>query len=498
MLAVANAFTLVGLDAVAVEIEAHVQPGVPAFTIVGLPDKAVQEARERVRSGIASAELQFPLRRVTVNLAPGTVRKEGAGFDLGLALAVLAATGQVPVDRLARFATLGELALDARLRPARGAMVAAEAARRRGLEGLLCPPACAVEAAAVRGLDALPCATLLDAVAFLRGERRIVPAVPLEGDDDALTAVADLSEVRGQPLARRALELAAAGGHNLLFVGPPGVGKTMLARRLPGILPPLDGDEALDVARIHSVGGLRQPGAAVDRRRPFRAPHHSASAVALVGGGAGLRPGEVSLAHHGVLFLDELPEFRRDALEALRGPLEDGVVHVTRAAGSVLLPARTTLVAAMNPCPCGAADATGCACSPTRVEAYRRKVSGPVLDRLDLGVRIGRPGAAELRGSAPEDTATVRARVVAARALQRVRGAGPNGRLGPAALRGVAPLDARSETLLLRAADRLRLSPRAVDRAVRVARTIADLERADAVSSTHLAEALSLRLGTIT
>ena len=494
VLATARSFTLLGLDAVPVEVEAHVQPGVPAFTLVGLPDKAVSEARERVRSGIASAELVFPLRRVTVNLAPATVRKEGAGFDLAIALAVLAATGQLPADRLAQFAALGELALDARLRPVPGAVVAAEAAGRTGLRGIICAPECAGEAALVAAVDAIPCPTLVDAVAFLRGGRSIEPARPPTARA-AAPGGPDLADVQGQPLARRALEIAAAGAHNLLMVGPPGVGKTMLARRLPGILPPLTPAEAIETARIHSVAGLLPAGAPLPEARPFRAPHHSSSPASIVGGGPAVRPGEVTLAHNGVLFLDELPEFARNALEALRGPLEDGAVEVARVAGRVRLPAAAALVAAMNPCPCGAPDAGACSCPPGRIDAYRRKVSGPLLDRIDLGLRLARPSAAELRDGPGEPSAAVRVRVAAARARQLDRGLGPNARLAPGVLDRAAPLDARGESLLRRAVDRLRLSPRAVARAVRVARTIADLEGADAVAADHVAAARAFRLG---
>jgi magnesium chelatase family protein len=494
VLALARCYAVVGVDAVPVEVEAHVVEGARAFALVGLPDAATREARERVRASIAAAELEFPRGRVTVNLAPAGVRKEGASFDLAIALALLAATGQVPGPRLARFAVLGELALDARLRPARGALVAAEAARVEGLDGVVCPPASAAEAALVAGVDAIPCSTLRDAVAFLRGERDVEPLAP--APVAPVGGAPDLAEVRGQALARRALEIAAAGGHNLLLVGPPGVGKTMLARRLPGLLPPLTADEALEATRIHSVAGLAQPGGLL-RARPFRAPHHTASSAALVGGGPHLRPGELSLATHGVLFLDELPEFRRDALEALRAPLEDGVVHIARARGTVTLPARAMLVAAMNPCPCGAPAASGCTCTPARAEAYRRRISGPLLDRIDLGVRLARPPAEALRGDRPEPTAAVRGRVVEARERQAARGPRPNARLEDGELRTAAALAADADGLLVRAADRLALSPRAIVRCLRVARTVADLAGRDAIALDDVAEAIGLRLGTV-
>jgi magnesium chelatase family protein len=479
VLARAVTHALVGLDARKVEVEAHLQNGIPGLAIVGLADRACQEAKHRVRSGIASAQLEWPSRRITVNLAPAGLRKEGSSFDLPIALAILAASHQLPADALREHAAIGELALDGRLRPVRGVLAAAEGARHAGLTRLVCAAESASEAA-LAGVDPVPARHLAEVVSYLRGEIDPPPFEAATNGADPERPELDLADVRGQDRARRALELAAAGGHNLLLAGPPGTGKSMLARRLPGILPPLEADEALEVTRIYSVAGLLSPDRPLLRRRPFRMPHQSASMAAIVGGGPGPRPGEATLAHHGVLFLDELPEFQRPALEALRQPLEDGVVSIARAEGRALFPARFQLVAAMNMCPCGGRGdpAAECACSPQKLATFQQKLSRALLDRFDLVVAVPRPRAVELGGRGGEASEDVRARVCAAR--ERIR-AGP--------LRRV---EAASE-LLDRAVERLPLSGRGRARVARVARTIAALAGAEAVAEEHVAEALAYR-----
>ena len=475
MLARAVTHALVGLEPRRVEVEAHVKSGsTPAFVIVGLPDRACAEARQRVKAGITSAELEFPRGRVTVNLAPAGLRKEGSGYDLPIALAVLAASKQVPHEELDRHAAVGELGLDGRLRRVGGVLAVAEGARRMGLERVLCPTESAAEAA-LAGVEPIGFRHLADTVAYLRGELEPDPVVPPRTHDPPPEP--DLADVRGQERARRALEIAAAGSHNLLLAGPPGTGKTMLGRRLPGLLPPLDLEAALEVTRIHSVAGLLPPEQPLVDRPPFRAPHHSASTAAVVGGGQGIRPGEASLAHRGVLLLDELAEFARPTLEALRQPLEDGVVSIARAAGRAIFPARFLLVGTMNMCPCGArGDAElQCTCSAQRLNAYRDKLSHALLDRFDLVVTMPRPRASELAAGPSEPSAAVAARVAAARER-------------PAAQRTAA-----ADTLLSNAVERLPLSGRGRARVARTARTIAALAQSDTVESEHVAEALAYR-----
>ena len=504
MLAQVQSAALRGIDAFPVAVEVDVSFGLPVFAMVGLPDASVRESRDRVRAAIRNSGFEFPAHRITVNLAPADVRKAGAAFDLPIAVAILAASGLAPRHDPARVAIVGELSLDGAVLPTRGVLPLALGLRRLGVQALLLPAANAAEAAVANGLAVVPIASLADAVARLHEPDAVWPRArpPLPSAAPAGLA-ADLADVRGQASARRALEIAAAGGHHMLFVGPPGAGKTLLARRMPGILPALSFDEALEVTAIHSVAGLLGPSGGLLGERPFRAPHHTASDAALVGGGSVVRPGDITLAHHGVLFLDELPEFSRRALEALRQPLEEGTVRIARASGTVAFPAAFTLVAAMNPCPCGyAGQATRpCRCTPMAVSRYHERVSGPLRDRLDLTVELSPLAFDTLIETAPaEPSLDVRRRVEAARALQRTRaadtGAVLNSRLAPGTLRRVAALDREGLRLLAAAATRLALSGRAVHRTLRVARTIADLDASPEIAASHLLEALQFRAGT--
>jgi magnesium chelatase family protein len=509
MLASLRSAAVLGIDALPVIVEVDVSFGLPVFTMVGLPDASVRESRDRVRTAIRNSGFEFPGHRVTVNLAPADVRKAGASYDLPIALGILAATGVIEPRHVDQVVLLGELSLDGTIQPIRGVLPVAVAARREGKAAILLPRANAPEARVVEGLNVLPVESLADAVQALNRPLSEITEDAGRGVNSAAANPVtpadpepDFADVVGQGMAKRALEIAAAGGHNVLLIGAPGGGKTMMARRLAGILPLLDFDEALDCTSIHSVAGTLPAGMALMRRRPFRAPHHTISEVAMIGGGSLPRPGEISLAHNGVLFLDELPEFDRRVLEALRQPLEEGRVTVSRAARTSSFPARFMFVAAMNPCPCGfhGDRRRACRCGVPQIARYAGRISGPLRDRIDLVVEVPAIGSGRHpadAGRPQEPSAAIRGRVVEARGRQRARFGGASAKLNRqlegAELREHCALDSESTVLLEAAIQRFCLSARGCDRVLRVSRTIADLAGADRLVASHLGEGLQYR-----
>jgi len=510
LITIVKSTALHGLDGQIVEVEVDVSRGLPSFDLVGLPDTSVREAKDRVRAAIKNSGFEFPVKRITVNLAPADIKKEGPIYDLPIAIGILAATGQLDPARCSSYVYLGELSLNGSLRSVSGVLPNVMAAREACLSKVVVPAENAGEAALVDGINVFPTSSLAELAGFLRGESDITPykqdvkKLMESSCDDEL----DFADVRGQQAARRALEVAAAGGHNIIMLGSPGSGKTMLARRLPGILPGLTFPEAIEVTKIHSLAGLLPPGRPLITRRPFRCPHHTASAVSIIGGGRVPKPGEVSLAHNGVLFLDEMPEFHKDTLEALRQPLEDGVVTISRVNASFTYPAGLMLVAACNPCPCGyyGDPVRECKCTPHQVERYISRLSGPLLDRIDIHVEVPRLPYEEIAaGEKPESSAVIKKRVESARARQRARfeaerhensrRAVPacNARMGPGEVRNHCKMTKPARNLLQEAFKRLSLSARSHDRILKVARTIADLDNSDLINESHVAEAIQYR-----
>jgi len=502
MLAKTRTCALIGLDGIVVETEVDIAPGLPAFHIVGLPDTALQESRERVRAAIRNSGVEFPMRRIAVSLAPADVRKSGPAYDLPIAIGILTSTGQVPeIDSSSLL--LGELALDGSLRPTMGMLPMVAVGKRQGFSRAFVPEANAEEAALVDGIEVMPVKSLTEMIAFLRSEQKIDPIVePVDLSERRVTGREgpDISDVRGQEHAKRAIEVAAAGGHNLLMAGPPGSGKTLLARSLPSILPSMTAEEALDVTTIYSVAGHLPADTPMISERPFRAPHYTISNAGLVGGGVNPRPGEITLSHRGVLFLDELPEFGHASLEVLRQPIEDKVVTISRAQGTTTFPANFMLVAAMNPCPCGYSGDLehACSCSPSSISRYRRRISGPLLDRFDIFVDVPRVEYEKLvTPPSSENSETVRERISRSIDIQRKRfaetGLNSNSDMGPVEVWDHCAVEDSAQSLLQMAMKQLTLSARGLHRVLKVARTIADLAGSPDILTPHVAEALQYR-----
>ncbi len=502
MLAKALSSALLGIDAVIVDVEVDIAQGLPQFATVGLPDGAVKESKDRVKSALKNAGYDFPPRKITVNLAPADLKKEGAAFDLPISVGILAATGVIKGERLKEFLLLGELSLDGSVKPVRGCLPVAVAARSAGLRGIVVPLENAPEGAVVEGVDVIGVTELAEVVEFLNGEREIEPfrVDVAEFFERSAEAGDDFSEVKGQEHAKRALEVAAAGAHNIIMIGPPGSGKTMLSRRIPTILPRMSFEEAIETTKVYSVMGLLDRENALVAQRPFRSPHHTISDVGLIGGGNTPRPGEVSMANHGVLFLDELPEFKKHVLEVLRQPLEDGRVSISRALMSLTYPSRFMLVAAMNPCPCGylGDPLHPCSCTPIMVQRYRSRISGPLLDRIDIHIEVPAVKYRDLAdGREGESSGDIGSRVERARGVQRDRFKGSkvhsNAQMTPRFIKKFCEPDTAGSRLLELVTDRLGLSARSYSRILKVARTIADLDGSDAVREQHVSEAIQYR-----